>query len=329
MNSRLEKIDTNRAAELTQNLLGEASWTCLPFGAGKFSQVFEVCDQNDNHYVLRIAPSDSVRQLFYEYRMMRQEPSIHQRLLNETNVLVPPILNYDFSRRHIDRDYLVMPKLPGKPLSEANLNAAAQNRALREWGDYVARIHQITDPENRFGYLGEHNCMNPQPTWREAFTIMIEKELEDIVDTGIYDRNEADVIMDLLNDNLSVFESCSVSHLLHGDLWVTNLLVESDGKVTGLLDFDRACWGDIEWDLAIAEYCGITTAPFWEGYGKRFDNRSGEAAIRRFFYLLYEHQKYIVIAVSSRRNSRDQAQRYGAECLRLVERFSETGELVF
>ena len=115
---------------------------------------------------------------------------------------------------------------------------------------------------------------------------------------------------------------------MHGDLWVTNVMVRDDGEVSGVIDFDRACWGDVEWDLAIAEYCGVTKPAFWAGYGRQLEP-STDAAIRRMFYLLYEHQKYIVISMSSRRNDPAGARRYAADCLATMENFRRTGKAAF
>jgi aminoglycoside phosphotransferase (APT) family kinase protein len=323
-------VTSDRAIELVKSLLGEGPWRCQAFGAGKFSQTFSVwTEENEQQFVLRIAPPDTVLQLFYECRMMRQEPSIHKRLLEETSVPVPPILAYDFSRSLIDRDFLIMPRLAGQPLSAMSLNPVASVRAFQEWGQYVAEIHQVVDFDNRFGYLGEHQCMKPQSSWLEAFKVMYRKELDDILSCGVYTRTQADDAMALLEDYLKVFESCETSTLCHGDLWVTNLLVQPNGEVTGLIDFDRACWGDIEWDLAIAEYCGVTRPAFWEGYGRIANTHSGDAAIRRLFYLLYEHQKYIVISMSARRNDPHRARRYALECLSIMEGFRKTGRPVF
>ena len=324
-----ELLASNKATELVFSLLGEGRWQCQPFGAGKFSQTFLVEAETGEQFVLRIAPPDSVLQLFYEYRMMRQEPGIHKRLLAEASVPVPPIIAHDFSRRLIDRDFLIMPRLEGQPLSDMSLSPHASERAFREWGRYVAEIHRVVDPDNRFGYLGEHRCMAPQATWGDAFEGMYRKELDDICACGVYARLQAEEAMALLGDHLDVFESCQTSRLCHGDLWLTNLLVRPDGEVTGLIDFDRACWGDMEWDMAIAEYCGITRPAFWEGYGRTVDTRSGDAAVRRLFYLLYEHQKYIVISMSARRNDPERARRYAHECLSIMERFRKTGRPSF
>ncbi|MFP4106201.1 MAG: phosphotransferase family protein, partial [Phycisphaerae bacterium] len=304
-------------------------WSCRPCGQGRFSETFEATGPASRQYVLRVAPPDSVLQLFYEYRMMRREPAIHRRLLAETDVPVPEIVAHDFSRERIDRDYLIMPMLPGVPLNQSRLTRRQRGRALEQWGRHVAQIHSLTDPANRFGYLGRHNCMQPQPTWGEAFEIMYRKELDDIVATGVYDQATADSAMDLLRENLKVFDHCDTSRLMHGDLWVTNLMVDDSGEVTGVIDFDRACWGDIEWDLAIAEYCGVTQPPFWEGYGRRVETHSDDAAIRRLFYLLYEHQKYIVISISIRRDDPIRARRYAAESLAAMENFRKTGRPEF
>jgi hypothetical protein len=43
------------------------------------------------------------------------------------------------------------------------------------------------------------------------------------------------------------------------------------------------------------------------------------------FYLLYEHQKYIVISVSSRRNDPAGARRYAEQSLEIMRRFAADG----
>ncbi|MFP4621407.1 MAG: phosphotransferase family protein [Bacteroidales bacterium] len=321
-------VSKSRASELFRHQCHAEPTEVKSFGAGRFSETFRILDEKNDEYIMRIAPSDSLLQLFYEYRMMRQEPEIHNRLLNETSVPVPRIIAYDFSRSLIDRDYLIMNKLSGKPLSEASLSNTAFINAFKEWGEYVRQIHSVTEPNNLFGYVGAHHPMEPQNNWKEAFRIMYRKMLDDIRKQGIYDGETYDMAYQLLEDNLQIFGHCQTSRLCHGDLWVTNLLVDEDGKVTGLIDFDRACWGDIEWDLAIAEYCGVTRPPFREGYGQRIDTHTGDANIRRMFYLLYEHQKYIIIALSSRRNDPGGAQRYARESLDIMREFKRSGDII-
>jgi hypothetical protein len=52
---------------------------------------------------------------------------------------------------------------------------------------------------------------------------------------------------------------------------------------------------------------------------------AGDPAVRRMFYLLYEHQKYIVISMSARRSDPAGARRYATECLAAMEAFRRSG----
>jgi aminoglycoside phosphotransferase (APT) family kinase protein len=92
------------------------------------------------------------------------------------------------------------------------------------------------------------------------------------------------------------------------DVWSQNILVDEQGYMTGLVDFDRALWGDPEIEFAVLDYCGISEPAFWLGYGRDRDT-SFSAQIRARFYLLYEVQKYIPIRIW-RRNAPAQALEY-------------------
>jgi len=324
----MAKISISRVRQLIDKNIEKKNWQIKPFGEGKFSETFLATD-GSREYVIRVAPPDSLLQLFYEYHMMRQEPRIHQLVLKHTNVPVPSIIRYDFSRHLIERDYVIMPRLEGITLNQANLTATERKKVFKQLGNYLRQIHAITDSENFFGYLGEHHCMEPRLTWWEAFKTMFSKELDDFVKTGIYNRKTADGIYQVLEAQARVFEYAATSHLLHGDLRMGNILVNDNREISGVLDFDRACWGDVEWDLAIVEYCGLLNEDFWQGYGKKINIQEGDAAIRRMFYLLYEHQKYIVISMSDRRNDPARARKYADDSLAVIHHFKETGKPAF
>src|SRR5262249_16838271 len=75
---------------------------------GKFNATYFV-EGGPVPLVLRIAPPDDrSRVLFYEHRMMRQEPALHTLLRERTDVPVPSILAHDFGDAEIERDYLLM-----------------------------------------------------------------------------------------------------------------------------------------------------------------------------------------------------------------------------
>ena len=113
------------------------------------------------------------------------------------------------------------------------------------------------------------------------------------------------------------------SSLLHMDVWHQNILVDERGNVTGIVDWDRALWGDPEIEFAVLDYCGISEPDFWEGYGRERD-LSPAARVRQVFYLLYELQKYIVIR-HGRSREPTRARGYKAQVMEIVRRHLLTG----
>ncbi|MFO8011836.1 MAG: aminoglycoside phosphotransferase family protein [Phycisphaerae bacterium] len=280
---------------------------------GKFNTSYYV-HAGDEDLVLRIAPLDDAVFCFYERGMMKQEPGIHRLLREETDVPVARVLALDESRGIIDRDFLLMERLPGTALSDRP--ACDPNRILEETGRCLAQVHALT--AEAYGYLGAHRPMEPQPAWAEAFRVMWGKLIDDIADTGHYDAAEAKRLVGLLEDHLALFDRPVSSSLLHMDIWSQNLLVDGQGRLSGIVDWDRALWGDPEIEFAVLDYCGISRPAFWRGYGRERDT-SPEARVRGVFYFLYELQKYIVIRHG---RSRDPAaaRRYKREVMRVVER---------
>ncbi len=277
----------------------------------------------DGTFVLRIAPPDDAGFLFYERQMMRQEPELHTLIKENIDIPVADVAAYDFDRCLIDRDYLLMTALPGKPLSDVQgLTQSELNRALFMVGIYLRRLHTLSSDvlwakgEKKYGYLGAHRPMEPAADWCTAFGIMWNKLIDDVLECGTYTSEEA-LRMRILFDKFERFFQHSVEPiLLHMDIWSQNILVDEESSVTGLVDFDRALWGDREIEFAVLDYCGISEPSFWEGYGETRDT-SKEASIRRIFYLLYEVQKYMPIEVW-RRNNRTMAEQYKKHSFKLA-----------
>ncbi|MBN1877592.1 MAG: aminoglycoside phosphotransferase family protein [Anaerolineae bacterium] len=292
-----------------------------PIRTGKHNQSYWVtCDQG--HFALRIAPPDDVGFLFYEQLMMRQEPALHHLIRAQTHIPVAEVAGYDFSHTYIDRDYLLMTALSGTPLSDAHwMTHQHRQHTLYQVGEYLRELHTLTATgcldTPTYGYLGAHHPMQPQAIWADAFEVMWNKLLDDVVACGSYSAREAQVFRDLYSDYRPYFDRPIANTLLHMDVWSQNILVDREGNVTGLVDFDRALWGDVEIEFAVLDYCGISEPAFWEGYGSARDT-SPAAEIRRQFYLLYEVQKYMPIRIWRRNNDRTGAEKYKAHSFSLA-----------
>lgn len=300
-------------------------WTVVSYRrilTGKYNTTYEVMlarrtlSSSPPAVILRIAPPDSTGGTFYEKGMMAQEPEIHQIVRGKTTIPVAEIYTYDNSRKVIDRDFLIMEKLPGKPLSQLHhVTPRFYDLVLEQVGRMLAELHRIT--RDRYGYLGAHKCMEPQPDWLSAFRLMWNKLIDDVVAVGAYTDSEAATLRGLLEENAWAFNREIPASLLHMDIWAQNILVDDRGRVTGLVDWDRALWGDPEIEFAVLDYCAISEPAFWRGYGRERD-RSTETRVRGVFYYLYEVQKYIVIH-ALRRNNWASAIAYKQSVMRLVE----------
>ncbi|GAB3574510.1 phosphotransferase [Amycolatopsis endophytica] len=69
-----------------------------------------------------------------------------------------------------------------------------------------------------------------------------------------------------------VLDDITEPRLLHGDLWTPNVLLSPgapDPVISGVLDHDRASWGDPAADWG--PYLATRRPAFWEGYGAPAD----------------------------------------------------------
>jgi aminoglycoside phosphotransferase (APT) family kinase protein len=180
--------------------------------------------------------------------------------------LLPRIVFADFTRQLLGRDYLVESLLPGTPLPEAVGPKAGPRHApvFERIGDVARRIHTVPGP-------GFGRVIGPlYDTWSEALVTYFRAAADDVHDTG----HDADDIRDLADETerlAPVLDEITRPRLLHGDGWTGNFLLDADLTVTGVLDWDRAEWGDPLADWAIQRALrkpGTVREAFWVGYGR-------------------------------------------------------------
>ncbi len=294
------------------------TYTLERIQTGKFNESFYI-HTKDGDFVLRIAPPPETGLLFYEKRMMRREPGIHRLVKENTSVPIAEIFEYDFTGSIVKRDWLLMERLPGKPLSETSLSREKTEKLFFQLGKAVREFHSITN--QWYGYPRGSNTGPEETNWFDAFKNMWSRLLRDIVSTGIYGKDTANRLENLLLEKEKAFIHNSTPSLLHMDIWSQNILIDKHGNLTGLVDWDRGLWGDPEIEFSVLEYCGTSPPAFWRGYGT-LPQRDTYYQIRFLFYLLYEHQKYIFIR-SVRGKNIPLAQSYAQDSLRIAEKLSK------
>ena len=279
---------------------GFAGCRVAAIGAGHYNDSYYI-DAEQGRFVLRIAPADSVPKLFYEIDMMKSEVAIHQLVRDQTNLPVAQIVYHDFSREVIDRDYLIMDYLEGSPGYFAE----------RELGGYVRELHAIKS--ERCGYPERKACTGE--SWHDIFETYVELILKDCLSCGIIDGDEYEYFLSIYKKHSAAVEEVPAS-LLHLDLWSQNILTV-DGRITGILDFDRGLYGDPELEFAVLDTYGYSSPEFFAGYGRPRPNDS-KAQIRQRLYIVYELIKYAFIR-SARNKRRSVGQSHVEQCKGILQ----------
>lgn len=231
-------------------------------GVGQFNTTYRIDLDDENAVILRVAPDTAVSVFTHEQNLLQREYNIAPYLSGVSN-LVPRILFADFSHRLIDRDYVFQNFLSGEVWHEiqAELTPAENDALWQELAIITRIIHGTTS--NTFGF--------PPPElsflhWSEALIHIISGMRADMAALRL-DTNGTGPFMQALVNGRHWLDEITTPHLLHGDLWPQNVLVDRQSgspRIVGLLDAERGLWGDpmAEWIFHLLD---IPDA-FWQTY---------------------------------------------------------------
>jgi fructosamine-3-kinase len=233
--------------------------------------------------------------------MMKSEPAIHKLVAAKTDVPVAKIVYCDFSRKLIDSDFLIMEYLEG---GSGRFDDA-------ELGLLTRQMHEI-----RGEYFGYPDRQAPTgKSWPEIFQVYVELIFRDCLSCGIIDQAEYDWFLSIYKKHFSVVVDVQPS-FCHLDLWSQNILTKN-GRITGILDFDRGLFGDVELEFAVLDTYGYATDEFFTGYGQ---SRPDDfyARTRQRLYIVYELIKYAFIRYA-RNGSFKTGRNHVQQCRRILQ----------
>lgn len=265
------------------NCASEGEFAVKELKEGYFNAAYEIVLMDGRKVVLKIAPPIKVDIMSYERNIMKTEVDMLRMVKAATDVPVPEIYYYDGSRQLIDSDYYFMEHIKGIPynIAKKDLSIEVQKEIERQLGSCNKRINTITG--DYFGYPGSQELQDQ--SWQAVFVKMVEAVLQDgekmDVDLG---ASYEDIRLNLRNMS-QLLKEITQPRLIHWDLWDGNVFVE-EGRITGIIDFERALWGD-----ALMEHCfrGIVdstlSTPFLEGY--EWTSFTEEERKRRILYNIY------------------------------------------
>ncbi|QNO37267.1 aminoglycoside phosphotransferase family protein [Protaetiibacter sp. SSC-01] len=221
---------------------------------GTFASVWEARFASGDEAIVKIAPPDDASSLLlYEERMLRTEAAV-MRLAAERGWPYPRLLLLDTSREVLPVDVLAMSRMPGErwDLAEPTMTPEANDRAKRELGRVLARVHEEVGPE--FGYPSSTTLR--AATWPDAVERILEAVLADARRAGV--PLPEDRIRRVFTEGHAALAAVTEPRLVHADPWPGNVFVVPEtGEVLGLIDVERALWGDPLFDVVAGDAMNV------------------------------------------------------------------------
>lgn len=166
--------------------------------------------------------------------------------LRAVGIPAPQVLVLDDSQSLVPYDFMIMSKLEGHPLIDdwPSLSPQQRQQAATQAGRILAQMHEITFPH--FGRL--YGTERIFANWPDSIMDKFYRDGQAAVREGslpaaIYARMQA-----VLESHQATFAAVTTARLVHWDYHFGNLL-QQDGLITGVLDFEWALAGDPAYDF--------------------------------------------------------------------------------
>ncbi len=212
---------------------------------GMFNAIYLISRAGEKEkIVLKVGVIPGTPLLTYERDIMPTEVACYRMIKEKTSVPVPTVLAYDFSKKHIKSNYFFMTALTGTALAKASRKMDKENleQIKRRLAEYLAQIHEITG--SYYGYFSQDPKQQYQ-TWKDAFFHMFGQLLQDA--RGHKVRIPYERIEKALKANEKYLHDLAAPSLVEYDCHDGNVFVKETEKgyqIEGILDFERAFWGD-------------------------------------------------------------------------------------
>lgn len=263
-------------------LLANGEDAIVELKEGWFNAAYCIKLSDGREVILKIAPPVDAEVLTYEKNIMFTEVATMQKVYENPDIPVPQIYFFDTDKDICDSNYFFMAKLEGENYEHVKKSLDKETRSQIDC-EIGGIIHAInTYKGTYFGYDGNPDLR--ADTWKEAFIKICESLLEDA------ERKNADIIFSptqfraVLQKHASALEQVTKPVMVHWDAWDLNFFVK-DGKVSGLLDFERALWADplMEAQFRALAFGGVTDS--LRGYGKT--EFTHEEDVRNHLYTMH------------------------------------------
>jgi hypothetical protein len=158
-----------------------------------------------------------------------------------------------------------MAKITGDNLEHVKASLSPEIRASIELhiGEIIREINSFTG--TYFGYEGNPDLR--ANTWKEAFIKIFDAVLEDGARKNVVYDYGYDELRAAVRKHAPALEEITTPCLVHWDAWDPNFFVK-DGRIAGIIDFERALWSDPLMEAQFRPFGGEGVTNSMRGYGK-------------------------------------------------------------
>ena len=269
-------------------------------GGGTFNTAYRITLAGPHQVILRVAPAQTADAAWEDAFLMRSEHAM-QPYFAPIAALMPKTLLIDFTHQLIERDYMFQTFIEGQRWDDAWQELTAEENSIL-WGEFGGIMRQIHEVRGEMFGL-------PRPgfqfeRWSRAVVDRLERTLRAAGELGL-DVTNLERILGTVRAHPAPLDEIQTPRLLHGDLWLFNLLIgrgENGPAIVGVLDADRAWWGDpmADWTMFILAHAEQEEGHsyFRKAYGQPEDTRTA-----RFRKTAYDGMHAATALVWSVRNN--------------------------
>lgn len=243
---------------------------------GQFNTTYRLGFAAHAPLILRVAPPSNAPLFRHERGLLAREFAVH-RCLAAASDAIPRIVHHDFSCATIARPLLLLECRPGVVWDHIAAEIAEEDtHALwREFGTQVRAIHAVEG--ELFGFPCADEGRRSHADWLLGLFADLAADLDErkLLVPGLTGFRQR------LHAGHAALEAPAPPRLVHGDLWLQNVLVERRAgrwRISAILDAERAFWSEpaAEW---IFSHLRLPPA-FWQAYGAHPIAGAGDRSAR-------------------------------------------------
>lgn len=283
--SLFRKLSREELEKVVSSGLGGKFLSAELMSGGLFNTTYLVETEDFGKTVLRAGPVNRNLLMPFERRLMEAEKEVY-RLCAENGIPASEILACDTTKTILDRDFMFVRYIPGKPMSETALSLADRERICKDIGAATAKMHGIK--AEKFGRIVDVASGGGFSRWSDFLLDEYNNWKSIGIPSELFNESELSEIGQIFRRAVPFLDEIKEPRLVHTDLWLGNILIYDRGespRFAAIIDADRAIWGDPAFEFSSIRWT-YGERSFWKGYGAELSDKASDVVRRSVYTIL-------------------------------------------